>query len=426
MPTKPNRWSQQQNYVPKGNGDASGEYADNESGSNMHFQSFKKPDNEKNNNGVKIEDKGNGNKPIYSGKEHSKEEISSIVQKAMGLTRKSSNLDNVIAQFEGDNWNKDIKSLVVDTLASGKYKVIAKKKGKGVFKMGYEICFSSEVEKGFINGEVIAHETGHAIDFSYIKDDGKTGTYSKDYVSKKYNKTMLEMVKEELGQEIKNGMVDKIKQDLKDYKEKLYEELKIGELKATYYKYTDEYDKVSDKYIEIREKWFKENSYYDIRDKRYQNRDDYFDGKIKYDEYQANEEKYNKQLSDLRKEVKNYMETNYKDLSDKVNEVAAKKDKAWEEWRKKDDERDTRINARYSDISDMLQAENLSYRFWGGHKDGYFKGANGDKLRATECFAEITGAIGTNKYSLEILQQYIPKTIEIYKEIIGGLNKNGK
>ena len=44
MPTKPNKAGQQQNYVPQGNGDASGEYADNQSGSNIHFQAFKKPD----------------------------------------------------------------------------------------------------------------------------------------------------------------------------------------------------------------------------------------------------------------------------------------------------------------------------------------------------------------------------------------------
>lgn len=44
MPTKPNRAGQQQNYVPKGNGDASGEYGDNATGSNKHFTAFKKPD----------------------------------------------------------------------------------------------------------------------------------------------------------------------------------------------------------------------------------------------------------------------------------------------------------------------------------------------------------------------------------------------
>lgn len=44
MPTKRNRADQQQPYVPAGNGDASGEYADHSSGSNKHFTSFRKPE----------------------------------------------------------------------------------------------------------------------------------------------------------------------------------------------------------------------------------------------------------------------------------------------------------------------------------------------------------------------------------------------
>ena len=40
MPTKRNKADQQQPYVPAGNGDASGEYADHESGSNKHFTNF--------------------------------------------------------------------------------------------------------------------------------------------------------------------------------------------------------------------------------------------------------------------------------------------------------------------------------------------------------------------------------------------------
>lgn len=47
MPTKPNKAGQQQPYVPQGNGDASGEYADNQSGSNKHFTNFKQPEQPK-------------------------------------------------------------------------------------------------------------------------------------------------------------------------------------------------------------------------------------------------------------------------------------------------------------------------------------------------------------------------------------------
>lgn len=44
MPTKPNSAGEQQNYVPSGNGDASGEYGDKATGSNKHFANFKAPE----------------------------------------------------------------------------------------------------------------------------------------------------------------------------------------------------------------------------------------------------------------------------------------------------------------------------------------------------------------------------------------------
>jgi len=45
MPTKLGKGGHgDQNYVPAGNGDASGEYGDNATGSNIHFTNFKKPD----------------------------------------------------------------------------------------------------------------------------------------------------------------------------------------------------------------------------------------------------------------------------------------------------------------------------------------------------------------------------------------------
>lgn len=46
MPKKPNRYGMQE-YIPEGHGDESGEYAD-ESGSNVHFTNFKKPDRDEN------------------------------------------------------------------------------------------------------------------------------------------------------------------------------------------------------------------------------------------------------------------------------------------------------------------------------------------------------------------------------------------
>lgn len=82
MPTKPNHSGQQQEYVPAGNGDASGEYADNATVSNVHFKSFKKPEKESGSKtektvkdkpvGVKVEEKekptSKGIKENYNGK----------------------------------------------------------------------------------------------------------------------------------------------------------------------------------------------------------------------------------------------------------------------------------------------------------------------------------------------------------------------
>lgn len=61
MPTKRNKAGNQQNYVPKGNGDASGEYGDNATGSNKHFTNFAKGggENKVDNAEKKFEEKSN-------------------------------------------------------------------------------------------------------------------------------------------------------------------------------------------------------------------------------------------------------------------------------------------------------------------------------------------------------------------------------
>lgn len=54
MPQKINRAGQMQNYVPAGNGDASGEYGDNATGSNKHFKAFKKPEKQREKKKIKF------------------------------------------------------------------------------------------------------------------------------------------------------------------------------------------------------------------------------------------------------------------------------------------------------------------------------------------------------------------------------------
>ena len=59
MPTKPNRAGKPQNYVPAGNGDASGEYG-NQSGSNKHFTNFAKEPGKKGFDSVNKKRMGDG------------------------------------------------------------------------------------------------------------------------------------------------------------------------------------------------------------------------------------------------------------------------------------------------------------------------------------------------------------------------------
>ena len=83
MPKKTSSWGQQE-YIPAGNGDSSGEYAD-ESGSNRHFTNFKKPEDaiDKTEKEEKIVEE-----PKAVGKEEKKDLSSLQVNKLDKKTRK--------------------------------------------------------------------------------------------------------------------------------------------------------------------------------------------------------------------------------------------------------------------------------------------------------------------------------------------------
>ena len=66
-----------QNYVPAGNGNASGEYGDNASGSNVHFKVFKKPDSDTKKTNKPVSDKKDisGESPAKDKKEKPKKQF---------------------------------------------------------------------------------------------------------------------------------------------------------------------------------------------------------------------------------------------------------------------------------------------------------------------------------------------------------------
>lgn len=99
MPTKPNHSGQQQEYVPAGNGDASGEYADNATGSNIHFKSFKKPDSDTKKTNKPVSDKKdiNGESPAKDKKEKPKKQFVEDTEKRI----KSMLRDNATISLDG-------------------------------------------------------------------------------------------------------------------------------------------------------------------------------------------------------------------------------------------------------------------------------------------------------------------------------------
>ena len=112
MPTKPNRAGQQQNYVPAGNGDASGEYGDNATGSNIHFTNFKKPEGEI--VGTQTEGKTFGS---FKKSEETKEEI-----KEQPKQSKPKIEDNLSSKFTGNDKeviNETVKKVVDDSNKEG-------------------------------------------------------------------------------------------------------------------------------------------------------------------------------------------------------------------------------------------------------------------------------------------------------------------
>lgn len=74
MPKKLNKAGQQQEYVPSGNGDASGEYAD-DGGSNRHFTAFKKPEEAVKKEDETVVEENNNGGVVEEEKEEKEEEI---------------------------------------------------------------------------------------------------------------------------------------------------------------------------------------------------------------------------------------------------------------------------------------------------------------------------------------------------------------
>ena len=176
MPTKRNKGGMQE-YIPAGNGDASGEYAD-DSGSNKHFTNFSK--NKSNENSQVKQNETNVEKS------QTKDESKQTNEKPKTIEERKANLRKTITgKFKGSD---DVSKQMVDKLLeqtsdeeisflddfyknNEKLHIVEGSAGRNnagcFFKAGSEI----RVVSGYAttDSHTLSHETGHAID-SYIFD----------------------------------------------------------------------------------------------------------------------------------------------------------------------------------------------------------------------------------------------------------------
>lgn len=399
MPQKPNRSGQLQNYVPAGNGDASGEYGDNESGSNIHFKVFKRPDDATpvKSNEIKQEDYDSAvdylDKSLRDYDEYMKDHRDQI-----GYFSRH-DYDDYKELYQSDRV-KERESIIKMANAYKK----AAENGKpywivnnGGFSSKQYYFNRADGQKGIVispytfnpykesYGSVWFHENGHLLDNTY--ENGKKN-WSVDYVSKKYNDTLQNVLNEEFDKyftkERKQEIIDKI-EALRDkiyadygYDYKKMEEQR-NELNAKLLPFKRE---LKEKYAEL-DKMYEENKITGWQ---------HIVGRNKL------KEKY--QLATW-------------EITNQIGKLIGKKKKEAIEY-----EVANKVYNKYSTITDMyssLGKGRLHAEYGGYHDRDYWK--NEPSKRVKEFFAEAFSGKTLGNTHYDQLKEAFPKSLEIFEEI---------
>lgn len=209
MPKKPNSHGNDQEYVPAGNGDASGEYAD-EQGGNKHFTSFSKPDDTNNivgnigSNGGQIK---TGNDTII---EKEREEQSKPVKKSRNIkeaitdhiTNPNHEYYRVVEKLEQET-NEESKQIISNYLGDNQELSITFQaptaNAAGEAWRWKKITTCDDVH-------TVRHELGHTFDSYCIKDEenkhyewGIEQNLSTHYIDEEEGKTFNQVLHEEMG-----------------------------------------------------------------------------------------------------------------------------------------------------------------------------------------------------------------------------------
>ena len=239
MPTKLNKAGQQQNYVPQGNGDASGEYADNASGSNKHFTNFKQPETQKTFNDFKKTEETNNKTPIVEQpKEHQENlllRLGSQTKADFYISLLTSGLSNSKTKVENEeeflklvkdaiaHSNEDALDIISSTMNRRPFEFTEDRfnyKNSYYYPLMNQIHIHKEgFDRGFEEvGSPIFHEIGH-----YINESGKIKEKEQWYYTNRKltdartihddNKSVADTLQEELDEFAKNKYAAKIRAD---------------------------------------------------------------------------------------------------------------------------------------------------------------------------------------------------------------------
>lgn len=387
MPKKLNKAGQQQNYVPAGNGDASGEYGDNATGSNIHFTAFKKPDDEK-----PIDNQNEESKRIKEEQnKKTREEYTDFVK------RNSTFKGKMLEQFNEmlENGNDESIEMLNKAYQKNPYRYDFKI-GKGVYDNGTIKCDKNDILGNTSygkRGHTWFHENGHLLD--WVKGYPPLSYKFKD----ENGKTLNDYVREETKELYNSGIVDELLEEKANIRKNVLAELGYDEEKfeALREKKKIETDKFS-------------NSVYgkEIHNKYMKLLDDKWNGNITSEEYK----KRYYEIEELT--AKNINE--HPELIDA--NVVQECNKVMKQFTENYDKASKDYLTKYITVSDALSSQDKSGN-WGlgvGHSPKYYSqrywGAG------AEFFANTFSAFSVNKDELETIKKYYPKSYAMYEKVL--------
>ena len=389
MPKKPNSHGMQE-YVPAGNGDASGEYA-NEEGNNRHFTSFKKPEegNENNSNDTVFQNVNKTNSDTETKETKAFEEyVATKFKKGKHLSK-----ENLMEFFnKGTKAAQECVSRIIDN-----GELVGFSSGRSTYYSPGDKSITINNEEAIADihteGATFYHESGHAVDWALGID--KKIVIGSQTRTKRVPMSEVEITSN--GKTLKDTIIEEVQ-----------EMRKSGVWREIVNAYTEEISAIPKFNEELTRK---KNEYDDI---------------VKGVEESA----YAKAAAEIvykRGYKKIFLQAYEKYLSDAIGERGRKLKKELDEAENQYKKLASKVKNKYATLSDMYSATyEKSYGFAGvGHKASYFRGDRG--AIAHEFFAEwLAGKSVQDNVSITIVQKYMPKTAKACEELYQKAIKGGK